>query len=257
MDALVRGIRLAYDDVGAGPLVVRLHGLTGSRAVDDATSAADVDALLRSGRRVLRYDARGHGRSGGGTDESAYSWPNLACDLLAFLDLLGAARGVGGIGASMGTATLLHAVTLDPTRFDRIVLTCPPTAWESRAAQADVYRAGATFAERNGKAAFVAARRALPRPPVLADRPETPVDVEEVLLPTVLRGAAASDLPSPEAIAGIALPTLVLAWDGDPGHPVATAERLHGLIAGAQLHVATTSDELQTWGERAARFLAG
>ena len=32
MDALVRGVRIAYDDEGAGHLVVRLHGLTGSRA---------------------------------------------------------------------------------------------------------------------------------------------------------------------------------------------------------------------------------
>ena len=28
----------------------------------------------------------------------------------------------------MGTATLLHAATVAPDRFDRLVLTCPPTA---------------------------------------------------------------------------------------------------------------------------------
>jgi len=32
MDAFVRGTRIAYDDEGSGPLVVRLHGLTASRA---------------------------------------------------------------------------------------------------------------------------------------------------------------------------------------------------------------------------------
>ena len=126
---------------------------------------------------------RGHGRSGGGKDESEYTWPNLARDLLAFLDALGADRAVSGIGASMGTATLLHAVTVAPDRFDRLVLTCPPTAWAGRAAQADVYRAGATFAERNGKDAFVAGMRALPPPPVLAELPEAPVDIDEALLP--------------------------------------------------------------------------
>jgi pimeloyl-ACP methyl ester carboxylesterase len=155
----------------------------------------------------------------------------------------------------MGTATLLHAVTVAPERFDRLVLTCPPTAWASRAAQAEVYRAGATFAERNGKDAFVAGMRALPPPPVLAELPEAPVDIDEALLPAVLRGAASSDLPAPEAIAGIRLPTLILAWAGDPGHPVSTAERLHALVPGSVLHVARTPDELRTWGERAARFL--
>ena len=39
VEALVRGTRIAYDDEGSGPLVVRLHGLTGSRASDDATGA--------------------------------------------------------------------------------------------------------------------------------------------------------------------------------------------------------------------------
>jgi pimeloyl-ACP methyl ester carboxylesterase len=256
MDALVRGTRIAYDDDGAGPLVVRLHGLSGSRAADDVTGAFATEPLVRAGRRVVRYDARGHGRSGGGKDECDYTWPNLARDLLALLDVLGADR-TDGVGASMGTATLLHAVTVAPGRFDRLVLTCPPTAWASRAAQGDVYRAGALFAERNGKQAFVDGMRALPRPPVLAGLPEPLIDIDEALLPTVLRGAAASDLPPEDAIAGIRLPTLILAWDGDPGHPVSTAERLHDLIPGSALHVAHTADELRTWEERRLRFLTG
>jgi 3-oxoadipate enol-lactonase len=256
MDAPVRGTTIAYDDTGSGPIVVRLHGLSGSRAADDATGAFAAGPLVRSGLRVVRYDARGHGRSGGEKVESDYTWPNLARDLLALLDVLGAGR-VSGVGASMGTATLLHAVTIDPDRFDRLVLTCPPTAWESRAAQRDVYRAGALFAERNGKQAFVAGMRALPRPPVLAEVPEGPVDVDEALLPTVLRGAAASDLPPLEAVAGIRHPTLILAWDGDPGHPVSTAERLHELIPDSALEIARTPEALRTWGDRAVGFLIG
>jgi pimeloyl-ACP methyl ester carboxylesterase len=117
MDALVRGVRIAYDDEGAGHLVVRLHGLTGSRASDDATGAFDADGLVRAGRRVVRFDARGHGRSGGEKVESDYAWPNLARDLLALLDELEVEEAVSGVGASMGTATLLHAVTLAPDRF--------------------------------------------------------------------------------------------------------------------------------------------
>src|SRR5215212_820433 len=196
MDALVRGVRMAYDDEGAGPVVVRLHGLTGSRASDDATGAFDADGLVRAGRRAVRFDARGHGRSGGEKVESDYAWPNLARDLLALLDELEVEEAVSGVGASMGTATLLHAVTLSPDRFDRLVL-----------------------------------------------------------LPTVMRGAASSDLPPPEAISEIRKPTLILAWDGDPGHPVATAERLHELIPGSALHVARTPEEVRTWSDRTVGFL--
>ena len=46
-----------------------------------------------------------------------------------------------------------------------------------------------------------------------------------------------------------------LAWDGDPGHPLATAERLHDLVPGSALHVARTPAELRTWGERTVGFL--
>ena len=254
VEALVRGTRIAYDDEGSGPPVVRLHGLTGSRASDDATTAFDSAPLVRAGRRVVRYDARGHGRSGGENVESDYAWPNLALDLLALLDVW-RADTVSGVGASMGTATLLHAVTLAPERFDRLVLTCPPTAWASRAVQAGTYRAGALFVERNGKDAFVRGMRVQPRPPVLAESPEGLVDIDEALLPSILRGAAASDLPAPEQIAAIRVPTLILAWDGDPGHPVSTAERLHALVPGSEMHVARTPAELRTWGDRTVRFL--
>ena len=255
MDALVRGTRIAYDDEGSGPLVVRLHGLTGSRAADDTTGAFDPAPLVRAGHRVVRYDARGHGSSSGEKNEADYAWPNLADDLLALLDVLDVDQPVSGVGSSMGTATLLHAVLLAPDRFDRLVLACPPTAWASRTAQAGVYRAGALFVERNGKDAFVRGMRAQPRPAVLAESPVGLVDIDEALLPSVLRGAAASDLPPPDQIAAIRTPTLLLAWDGDPGHPVSTAQRLHELIPGSALHVARTPAELRTWGERTVGFL--
>jgi 3-oxoadipate enol-lactonase len=254
VDVDVRGTRIAYDEHGEGPLAVRLHGLTQSRAAEDVLPGVVAPV---PGRRLLRYDARGHGRSGrGGGTEAEYTWPELARDLLALLDALGVDGPVGGVGASLGTATLLHAAALAPGRFDRLVLTCPPTAWATRAAQAGTYRAGATFLERRGLAAYLAGAAALPRPPALAAWPDPVPDVPEDLLPTVLRGAAASDLPDPDVIAGIRVPTLVLAWDGDPGHPVSTAERLRALVPGAALEVATTPAELAGWGARAAAFLA-
>ena len=117
MDVLVRDARIAYDDLGAGPLVVRLHGLTGSRAADDLTGAFDAGPLVRAGRRVVRYDARGHGSSSGRKVDDDYAWPNLARDLLALLDVLDVDGPVRGVGSSMGTATLLHAVLLAPEKL--------------------------------------------------------------------------------------------------------------------------------------------
>jgi hypothetical protein len=80
-------------------------------------------------------------------------------------------------------------------------------------------------------------------------------DIPEELLPSVLRGAAASDLPPTEAIAALEHRALVLAWAGDPGHPESTAERLHELLPTSELHVATQLTDLFTWSATIADFL--
>jgi len=73
----------------------------------------------------------------------------------------------------------------------------------------------------------------------------------------VLRGAAASNLPPVEVLAGLSQPALVLAWDTDPGHPVSTAERLHDVLPSSTLHVARTLDEVGTWPSLMCEFLEG
>ena len=74
-------------------------------------------------------------------------------------------------------------------------------------------------------------------------------------MPAVLRGAALSDLPSLAALAILEMPVLLLAWEGDPVHPVATAQQLANILPDARLHVARTPEELQRWGEIAVEFL--
>jgi len=80
-------------------------------------------------------------------------------------------------------------------------------------------------------------------------------DIPDELLPSVLRGAAASDLPAPEAIAALEHRALVLAWAGDPGHPESTAERLHELLPASELQVARELTDLFTWSATIAEFL--
>jgi 3-oxoadipate enol-lactonase len=254
VDVWVRGVRIAYDEVGSGPVAVRVHGLTGSRAQDDVTGAFAAGPLVGIRLSVLRYDVRGHGRSGGEPVATDYVWTNLADDLLALLDALEVER-VSGVGASMGTAILLHAATTAPERFGRLVLTCPPTAWESRAPEREAMREAAESVDSGGKRSFEASRQAQARPPALAEQPLGPVDIDESLLAAVLRGAAESDLPAQEALTRIGCPTLVLAWADDPGHPVSTAHRLCEFIPDSTLHVATTPDELRSWDDLMAAFL--
>ncbi len=242
----VRNAALDYDVVGdAGPLVVQLHGLTSCRA-RDASLGLDLGRALRD-HRILRYDARGHGHSTGTADPLTYAWPALAGDLMGLLDHLAPGERVHGVGTSMGSATLLHAAVTYPQRFASLTLVVPPTAWETRREKAAAYLANADLVQREGIDAFVELASTTPEPPALADAPTTRPTVAEELLPTILRGAAASNLPPLQTIATLEVPTLILAWADDPAHPLRTAELLHKAIGRSRLIVARTPYGVMAW----------
>ncbi|MET0929181.1 MAG: alpha/beta hydrolase [Aeromicrobium sp.] len=242
----VPGADLAVElsDEGGHP-VVQLHGLTSSRSRDRVLDL-DLGRGL-NGTRLLRYDARGHGHSTGRPDPEHYRWPNLADDLLRLLDRWFPGERVHGVGPSMGTATLLHAAVREPDRFSGLTLLVPPTAWATRVAKGDDYRAAAHLIEQQGLEVFLEAGRLAPVPPATAGLPDTQPDVDVSLLPALFRGAASSDLPPPDDIARITTRTTILAWTGDPAHPLSTAETLLALLPSATLSVATTRADLERW----------
>jgi pimeloyl-ACP methyl ester carboxylesterase len=251
----IRGAELDYDITGSdGPLVVQLHGLTSSRERDELLGLNLARALR--GHRILRYDARGHGHSTGSPDPDDYGWPSLANDLRELLDHVAPGEQVHGVGPSMGAGTLLYAALADPDRFSTLTLVTPPTAWKSRVAQAEAYRASAAAVDRGGIAAFAERDSTAPVPPALADAPQTRSSVPERLLPSVMRGAAATDLPRKSAIATITTPTLILAWSGDHGHPLSTAHALRRRLPGSQLVIARSPYGIMAWPGLFAEFVS-
>lgn len=257
----VRGADLVLEQHGSddAPLMLWGHGLTSSREGEDAKRLFDWRAVSDDGTRLVRYDARGHGRSSATPAAADYRWDELALDQLALLDLLspGAPAVVGG--ASMGCATALHGVVRAPHRYRALVLVIPPTAWETRAAQRDIYEKGADFVEHNGMDAWMRASAAAPRPAIFGDDPDllrVDVRIAPEHLPTVLRGAASSDLPTRTDLAAITAPTLVLSWDTDPGHPVSTGEALAETLQDTTFHVARTIDEVRRWPAMVRAFVA-
>jgi pimeloyl-ACP methyl ester carboxylesterase len=247
---------------GMGRPFVWTHGFTNSMAVEDELGSS---APLRDlpGVRLVRYDARGHGRSAPGRDDAASSWSALAGDLLELCDRLALERPIAG-GASMGTATTLHAAVHAPERFAGLVLVVPPTAWETRKAQADIYRGGAGLVEARGVQAYLEAARAAFRLRPMPGFDEAAF--ERVLaalgalpaaeLARIMRGAAASDLPEPAALREIRVPALIVATRGDPGHPLSTAERLAELLPDTKLRVIDSLLELGSVRGELARFVA-
>ncbi|MEQ6898766.1 alpha/beta hydrolase [Microbacterium sp. KR10-403] len=249
--------RMTWTVEGEGPLVVFGHGLTNDgRTMEDA-GIFDFAPIVAAGFRLLRLDWPAHGASDGPLEDTAYTWTSLADDVLALIDEVQPDAPVAAVGCSMGTGSILTAAVRRPDRFSHLVLTAPPTAWETRAAQGDMYRQMAELVETQGLATLERAQAAMPAPGIFAqlDAP-LPMRVPERLLPTVLRGAAQADLPPRDAVRGLDVPTLILSWSDDPGHPVSTGEQLHELIPDSHFSVAGTLAETRAWGAVIARFLA-
>lgn len=261
----IRSCDLAYDDGGPNGLTpfVWGHGLSSSMASEDDFPLVDAGAL-RATRRVVRYDARGHGQSGNLESPDEGSWDQLALDQVALIDALGIDEVIIG-GASMGTATALHSTALLGARTKGLVLVIPPTAWETRTEQARMYETMATIVESNGVEPLIAASANMAPPdPFVADastfkerRAESLRAADPHRLAAVFRGATGADFPSEEHVASIAVPTLILAWSGDPGHPTSTADRLADLMPNTAVSIASTMDELVTWTSRVESFLVG
>ena len=221
-------------------------------------SSQMISKLREKDLPLIAYDARGHGESCASANSADYAWPSLADDLLELADHFSAAEPVSAIGTSMGTGAILHAVVNAPDRFEQLVLTAPPSAWEACANQAGMYERMAARLETSSPEAIATVFSQIPVPSIFADVSGylSLPDVRSAVPPTVLRGAGSSNLPRHEQLARITQPTLILSWATDPTHPVAVAEELARILPNAQLHVSTIAADVSTWGERAAAFLA-
>lgn len=109
----IPGAELHFEADGGGEAVVLVHGFTlDARMWDDQVPA------LREVATVVRYDARGFGRSTTPTPAVPYSHSG---DLLALLDHLGIATAVL-VGLSMGGQIALHTAVVAPERVSGLVL---------------------------------------------------------------------------------------------------------------------------------------
>lgn len=108
------GIELHYLQVGSGPDVIMLHGLTGNLAVWHFTAIP----ALREHYRITTFDLRGHGRSEMPT--TGYTTRSMAEDLRGLMDALGIEHA-HLVGHSLGADVALHFALLYPERAGRIV----------------------------------------------------------------------------------------------------------------------------------------
>ncbi len=212
---------------GEGPPLIWSHGVFFPIDVDNhSTLGRLLDGL--EGFTIIRYDARGHGRTPAAATVEQHRWDLLADDLLALADALGLDRFAAG-GISMGSAVTLHAALKAPERVTAMLLLAMPTAWETRPAERLRYRDLAALGSTEAVSAFVQKDMdtlfpgdTMPeslRAMVAAFRAAEWTALERVIL-----GASESDLPAPRDLARLHVRTLLRPWAGDSGHPLSTAE---------------------------------
>jgi pimeloyl-ACP methyl ester carboxylesterase len=252
---------LRVQEQGEGPALIWSHGLLHPIALEELTPLRELLDGMQE-RRVVRYDARGHGGSAAGSTDAANRWDQLGADLLELASALDLGRFVAA-GASMGVAASLQAALLAPERIAALLLLIPPTAWESRPAQAGLYRAMAQILDEKGSGALVEVveetLRAQPVAPGFEPAQEALFEAlrswDPPALGHVLRGAAESDLPDRERLNEIDAPALIVAVREDPGHPLSTAEALAERLPFAQLRVVASLAEVDEIRATATRFL--
>lgn len=249
------GVELAGEQAGSGPPIVLLHGLSATRRYVVMGSRL----LERSGRRVIAYDARGHGHSAPAPAADAYGYGRLARDLLAVMDSLQIERAVLA-GASMGAQTIVRFALERPERVAALGLITPAFDPDTHVVgpgeELVPWDALARGLREGGVEGFIAAYDLTPVPD--AWRATVEKVVRQRLFAHAHPGAVADALEVVprsrpfecfEDLSAIRVPTVVIASrdEADPGHPLAMGERYARAIPGASLLVEEPGQSPLAW----------
>ena len=231
------GCGVNFVDEGEGVPVLWQHGL-------GATQAQVAEVFPESARfRRITLECRGHGDSELGAAQGL-SIQQFADDALALLDHLGARRAVVG-GLSLGAAIALRLAVHHPERVSALIIARP--AWISEAAPerlriySDVAELLAQYGPEQGLERLLATER---YQRVLRESPDNAASMRSFFsrepkstVALLNRIPAQGPGVTREQMSRLALPTLVIANEGDYVHSIAMATKVAELIPGARLTI--------------------
>lgn len=231
----VRGVEIAYDDVGSGPSVVLLHGYPFNRSM-----WSDQVEELRKHHRVIVPDLRGHGESA--VTPAPATMQSMASEVAGLLESLNISRATIG-GLSMGGYVALAFYRLFPLRVRSLVLA------DTRA-QGDTEEVKQNREQQAEKALNEGmegiADGLLPKllaPETVTKHPEIVKQLRAMMAETNPEGAAAalrgmaSRQDQTSFLSRIIAPTLILVGSEDAITPVADSELMHREIGGSRLQI--------------------
>lgn len=245
----VKNDRIFYDTAGKGPDLLFLHaGIADRRMWDGEVRAFSKDY------RVIRYDARGYGRSSAHTESFLY-----AEDAETVMDEVQSSTATL-VGCSMGGRTALELAVLDPDRVNGLVLIGPALRGHQWSDQIVAYGdAEDVFFEQGDVASLVelSLRTWVDgpyRPPTAVD-PRLRERVADMLRKSYDTLLASKDSLSNERplepaaaarLGSIDVPTLVIVGDKDVADVILIAERVASEIPNARLEVVPDTAHLPT-----------
>jgi 3-oxoadipate enol-lactonase len=196
--------------------------------------------------RVIRYDARGHGRSP--VPPGRYALADLGRDALALLDRLGVARA-HVCGLSLGGMTAMWLAANAPERVDRLVLCC--TSALLGPAEQWAQRAETVLARGTGAVADAVVARWV-TPGYAAAHPDEMATLRAMVAGTPAVGyagacAAIEAMDLRADLGRIVAPTLVLAGADDAATPPSHGAAIVAGVPGARLTVVRDAAHLATW----------
>ncbi|MDQ3665751.1 MAG: alpha/beta fold hydrolase [Acidobacteriota bacterium] len=232
---LVRGIEIAYEDVGSGPSVVLLHGYPFNRSM-----WREQVEEVRKNHRVIVPDLRGHGKSA--VTPGPATMESMALDVASLLETLNISRATIG-GLSMGGYVALAFYRLFPLRVRSLVLAdTRPQADTEEGAQNREQQAEKALGEGMEGIADAFLPKLL-APDTVAERPDIVRRVREMIVGTEPEGAASAlrgmavRKDQTSFLSRIIAPTLILVGSKDVLTPVADSELMHREIGGSRLQI--------------------
>lgn len=240
----IDGVEYWFEEEGRGPLLLLLHGFTGT-----GRTWLGLSARLSRRFRTVRLDLIGHGRTRAPADPARYSMERAAADLFELVDRIdGPGRPFFLLGYSMGGRIALHAALQHPERVRALVLESASYGIPSPAERAERRRRDDELAasiEAEGVEAFVnrwerlplfATQRALPEDALRAQRSERLSHTPQGLA-NALRGLSPGRHASLLGRLGrIGAPVLIVAGELDSKY-VEAGNAMFGALPRARLEV--------------------
>ena len=184
--------------------------------------------------RLVRYDRRGHGKSG--VPKGPYTMERLGRDVLAILDALELNR-INWCGLSMGGMVGQWLAANAPGRIERLVITNTSSYFPDKAAWNERLK----LVREKGIAAFAGPNMERWFTKGFRERsPEVVARTKEMFAATPLEGyiacgEAVRDMDHREILSRIKLPTLIVIGRYDPATTPEAGEFVRGRIPGAEL----------------------